>query len=58
MWAVLLGVVLILVAAVSSHAAVRSRVAAGAHSTIALHAGQNGRAQIGAVSRHAHGFGP
>jgi len=38
MWAVLLGVVLILVAATSSHAAVGSRAAAGAHSRVALHA--------------------
>jgi hypothetical protein len=55
MWAVLLGVVLILVAATSSHAAVRSRVAASAHARVALHAAPDARAHVRTVSRRGHG---
>jgi len=46
MWAVLLGVVLILVAATSSHAAVVSRAAASAHSRVALHAREHARVRV------------
>jgi hypothetical protein len=58
MWAVLLGVVLILVAATSSHAAVRPRAAAASgHARVALHAGRDARAHVGSVSRRAYRSG-
>jgi hypothetical protein len=51
MWAVLLGVVLILVAATSSRAAVGFRVAASGRARVALHGGQDARARVGGVAR-------
>jgi hypothetical protein len=57
MWAVLLGVVLIVVAATSSHAAVRSRAAASAQTRVAVHAGVGARAHVGGASRCAHPSG-
>jgi hypothetical protein len=47
MWAVLLGVLLILVAATSSHAAVRSRAAGGSHTALRSRAAGGSHAAVG-----------